>query len=121
MTVRSNGHESAVEGTVLHGNEPRLLALDNISVESPLEGNLVVLKNLDVPGVVGKIGAILGRNRINIANFSLGRERPSRGKGAKGPVEAVAVVQVDEKIPPTVLKQLARASAMRFVRAVKLG
>ena len=121
VTVRSNGHEAAVEGTVLHGNEPRLLALDNINVESPLEGNLVVLKNLDVPGVVGKIGAILGRNRINIANFSLGRERPSRGKGAKGPVEAVAVVQVDEKIPPAVLKQLARASAMRFVRAVKLG
>ena len=121
VTVRSNGHEAAVEGTVLHGNEPRLLALDNINVESPLEGNLVVLKNFDVPGVVGKIGAILGRNRINIANFSLGRERPSRGKGAKGPVEAVAVVQVDEKIPPAVLKQLARASAMRFVRAVKLG
>ena len=121
VTVRSNGHEAAVEGTVLHGNEPRLLALDNISVESPLEGNLVVLKNLDVPGVVGKIGTILGRHGINIANFSLGRERPSRGRSAKGPVEAVAVVQVDGKVPPAVVKQLGRASALRFVRVVELG
>ncbi|MBI1955962.1 MAG: phosphoglycerate dehydrogenase [Acidobacteria bacterium] len=121
VTLRSNEHEAAVEGTVLHGTEPRLLALDNINVESPLEGTLVVLKNLDVPGVVGKIGTILGRNQINIANFSLGRERPSRGRAAKGPVEAVAVVQVDGKVPPAVLQELGRVPAMRFVRAVKLG
>lgn len=121
VTVRSNGEESTVEGTVLHGSEPRLLALDGINVESPLEGNLVVLKNLDVPGVVGKIGMILGRHHINIANFSLGRERPGRGKGAKGPVEAVSVVQVDGKVPPAVVKQLERASALRFVRVVRLG
>ena len=121
VTVRSNDHEATVEGTVLHGNEPRLLGLDNINVESPLEGNLVVLKNLDVPGVVGKIGTILGRHGINIANFSLGRERPSRGRSAKGPVEAVAVVQVDGKVPPAVVKQLGRASALRFVRVVELG
>ena len=121
ITVRSNDHEATVEGTILHGNEPRLLALDNINVESPLEGTLVVLKNLDVPGVVGKIGTILGRNHINIANFSLGRERSGRGRGTKGPVGAVAVVQVDGKIPPAVVKQLERASALRFVRVVKLG
>jgi D-3-phosphoglycerate dehydrogenase len=120
VTVRSNGSEATVEGTVLHGSEPRLLALDGINVESPLDGNLVVLKNLDVPGVVGKIGTILGRHHINIANFSLGREG-GRGKAAKGPVEAVAVVQVDGKVPPEVVKQLGRASALRFVRIVKLS
>ncbi|MGH9783114.1 MAG: phosphoglycerate dehydrogenase [Terriglobia bacterium] len=121
VSVRSNGHEATVEGTILHGNEPRLLALDGINVESPLEGNLVVLKNLDVPGVVGKIGTILGRNHINIANFSLGRERSGRGRGTKGPVGAVAVVQVDGKVPSAVVKQLERASALRFVRVVQLG
>ncbi|MBI4458858.1 MAG: phosphoglycerate dehydrogenase [Acidobacteria bacterium] len=121
VTLRSNAHEAAVEGTLLHGTEPRLLALDNINIESPLEGNLVVLKNMDVPGVVGKIGTILGRNEINIANFSLGRERAPRGKGAKEPVEAIAVVQVDGKVPPAVLSELGQVQAMRFVRAIKLG
>ncbi|MBI4442565.1 MAG: phosphoglycerate dehydrogenase [Acidobacteria bacterium] len=121
VTLRSNGQESVVEGTVLHGTEPRLLTLDNINVECPLEGNLVVFKNLDVPGVVGKIGTILGRRGINIANFSLGRERPNRSKAAKPPVQAVAVVQVDNTVPEAVLKELGRVPASRFVRAVKLG
>ena len=120
VTVQSNGSEAKAEGTVLHGTEPRLLALDGIDIESPLEGNLVVFKNLDVPGVVGKIGTILGRHGVNIANFSLGRERPGRGRKAKGPVEAVAVVQVDGTVPPPVVKQLGRASALRFVRMVHL-
>ncbi len=120
VTARTNAHESSVEGTVLHGSEPRLLALDNINVESPLEGTLVVLKNLDVPGVVGKIGATLGRHRINIANFSLGRKRPARGKGKQKPVEAIAVVQVDGRVPPAVLRELEKVSAMRFVRLVEL-
>jgi len=121
VTVRSNGDESTAEGTVLHGAEPRLLALDGINIESPLEGTLVVLKNLDVPGVVGKIGTILGRHNLNIANFSLGRERSGRGKGARQPVEAVSVVQVDGKVSPAIVKQLGRASALRFVRVVHLN
>lgn len=118
VIVQTNGHESAAEGTALSGS-PRLTAWDKISVELPLEGNLVVLKNLDVPGVVGRIGTILGRRGINIANFSLGREH-ARRKGAKGPLEALAVVHVDEKVPEPVLKELGRIPAMTFVRAVSL-
>ncbi len=119
VVLKSNGEDSSVEGTVRHGREPRLVALDGISVESPLEGNLVVYKNLDVPGVIGKIGTILGRRAINIANFSLGRERTA--KGSKKAMQALAVVQVDEKVPEKVLKEIGRIPAMTFVRAVKLG
>ena len=119
VTLKTNEHESAAEGTVLLGGQPRLLALDNINVELPLEGHLVVLKNLDVPGVVGRIGTILGRRGINIANFTLGREHLRR-KGAKAPAEALAVVHVDGKVPESVLKELGRIPAMRFVRAVQL-
>jgi D-3-phosphoglycerate dehydrogenase len=120
VAVKSNEHESSVEGTVLLGSEPRVLALDNINVECPLEGHLVVMKNKDVPGVVGMIGTILGKRGINIANFSLGRERRPAGKSAKEPVEAVAVVQIDSALPPAVLKELAKIPASTFVRAVAL-
>jgi hypothetical protein len=71
--------------------------------------------------VVGKVGTILGRNHINIASFSLGRERAGRSKAAKAPVQAVAVVQVDEKVPAAVLKELGRIPANTFVRTVALG
>ena len=118
----SNGNESMAEGTVLHGTRPRLLVLDHIDVECPLEGNLVVLKNLDVPGVVGRIGSILGRRKINIANFSLGRRHPGRAKGARAsqrPAEALAVVHVDQKVPERILKELGQIPAMTSVRVVE--
>ena len=84
---------SRATGTVIHGEQPRLLEFDGIDIETPLEGNLLVCRNLDVPGVIGKIGTILGEQGVNIANFALGRERA----GAK-PVKALAVVQVDAPV-----------------------
>jgi D-3-phosphoglycerate dehydrogenase len=121
VALKSNDHESSAEGAVLHGSEPRLLAFDNINVECPLDGTLVVLKNWDVPGVIGRIGTLLGKREINIANFSLGRERRPRGKSASERVSAVCVVQVDGKVPPAVIKELSKIPANTFARTVELG
>ncbi|HWP84174.1 MAG TPA: phosphoglycerate dehydrogenase [Terriglobia bacterium] len=121
VAVKSDGQEASAEGTILHGAEPRLLAFDGINVECPLEGVLIVLKNWDVPGVIGKVGTLLGRRNINIANFSLGRERRPRGKAATEPVGAVCVVQVDGTVPPAVIKELSRIPANTFARLVVLN
>jgi D-3-phosphoglycerate dehydrogenase / 2-oxoglutarate reductase len=107
--------ESRASATVIHGEQPRLLAFDSIDVEAPLAGSLVVCRNLDVPGVIGKIGTILGQQGVNIANFALGRERA----GAK-PVKALAVVQVDEPAKPTVLDALKSIEALLEAKAVSL-
>ena len=120
VTLKSNDHESSAEGTVLHGSDPRLLAFDGINVECPLEGNLIVLKNWDVPGVIGRVGMILAKREVNIANFSLGRERQPRGKN-KDQVGAVCVVQVDGKVPPEAIKDLRKIPANTFARPVELG
>ena len=47
---------------MLHGNQPRLLTYDGIDIEAPLHGTLVTIRNHDVPGVVGRIGTILGEH-----------------------------------------------------------
>jgi len=107
--------ESRASATVIHGEQPRLLAFDGIDVEAPLEGALVVCRNLDVPGVIGRIGTILGQQGVNIANFALGRERA----GAK-PVKALAVVQVDEPVSESVLEALKVIEALLEARLVKL-
>jgi D-3-phosphoglycerate dehydrogenase len=101
--------------TVLHGEQPRLLEFDGIDIEAPLEGNLLVCRNLDVPGVIGKIGTILGEHGVNIANFALGRERT----GPK-PVKALAVVQVDAPVSDTVLEALGKIEALLEARLVML-
>jgi len=107
-----SSHASA---TVIHDQQPRLLEYDGIDIEAPLEGNLLVCRNLDVPGVIGRIGSILGEQGVNIANFALGRDR----SGAK-PVKALAVVQVDAPVSDAVLDALRTIEALLEVRLVKL-
>ncbi len=108
--------ESRASATVIHGEQPRLLAFDGIDVEAPLEGTLVVCRNLDVPGVIGRIGTILGQQGVNIANFALGRER-----GGAKPVKALAVVQVDEPVSESALEALKVIDALLEAKLVKLN
>jgi D-3-phosphoglycerate dehydrogenase len=110
--------DSRASATVIHGEQPRLLAFDGIDVEAPLEGSLVVCRNLDVPGVIGRIGTILGQQGVNIANFALGRERGAAGPGK--PVKALAVVQVDEPVAESALEALKVIEALLEARLVKL-
>jgi D-3-phosphoglycerate dehydrogenase / 2-oxoglutarate reductase len=115
IELHSSAGKSDASATVLHGEQPRLLSFDGIDVEAPLEGNLLVCRNLDVPGVIGKIGTILGEHGVNIANFALGRDR----SGEK-PVKALAVVQIDAPVPDTVLEALHTIEALLEVKPVQI-
>ncbi len=108
---------TAVEGAVFLG-KPRLTQVDGIFCEVGLSGCLIFMKNQDVPGVIGHVGTVLGRNAINIANFSLGRRDAAASRCE--PLEAVAVVSTDELVPESVLAQLRENPAVRFARSVQL-
>jgi D-3-phosphoglycerate dehydrogenase len=115
IQLHSAAGQSQASATVIRDRQPRLLAFDGIDIETPLEGYLLVCRNLDVPGVIGKIGTILGEHGVNIANFALGRERT----GPK-PVKALAVVQVDAPVSDKVLEALATIEALIEAKLVKL-
>ena len=107
--------------TVIHGNSPRLLSYDGIDIEAELAGTLVIIRNQDVPGVIGHIGTILGEVRLNIANFALGRSRG--GRVPEG--HALAVVQLDvapgdESALAAAIAQLKKVDAITSVRVVEL-
>ena len=115
IKLHSAAGESNASATVIRGEQPRLLVFEGIDIETPLEGNLLVCRNLDVPGVIGKIGTILGEHGVNIANFALGRER-----GGVMPVKALALVQVDAPVSDTVLEALGTIEALLEARLVTL-
>ena len=115
LETEAGGHEAV--GAVFPDGSARLLSVDGIYVEAPLSGEVLFIKNEDVPGVIGKLGGILGDNGVNIADFSLGRRDNEAGEG---PAEAVAVVRVDQPIPPAAISALEQMEAMRFARVVKL-
>jgi D-3-phosphoglycerate dehydrogenase / 2-oxoglutarate reductase len=83
--ITSDGERGA-EGTVFEPDSPRLTSVDDVEVEAPLEGTLIVINNEDQPGVIGDVGTVLGRHGLNIANFALGRGRHG----------AIGVVNIDE-------------------------
>jgi D-3-phosphoglycerate dehydrogenase len=139
LVLHSSDGDTSASATVLHGSSPRLLSYDGIDIEAPLNGTLVAIRNHDVPGVIGRIGTILGEHSLNIANFALGRAStdPARaaassagtatgsGRSQRVPQgQALAVVQID--VPSAsaasgAVDALRKVEAIASVRLVQLG
>jgi len=78
--------------------EGRITEIDGFYLEARPEGHLLVMRNHDVPGVIGKVGTILGAGGVNISRFHLGR----RERGG----EAMAVIEVDAPLTRETLQSL---------------
>ena len=121
LVLHSSEGDASASATVLHGNSPRLLTYDGIDIEAPLNGTLVAIRNHDVPGVIGRIGTILGEHALNIANFALGRSVRSQ-RVPQG--QALAVVQIDvptASAATAAVEALRKVEAIASVRLVELG
>jgi D-3-phosphoglycerate dehydrogenase len=118
ILLKTATEEHLVKGAVLHQQAPRLLHVDGIDVEAPLERDLIYMRNRDVPGVIGKVGTILGKHRINIADFSLGRRLADGAPNQ--PRQAIAVVHVDGRVPEAVLAELKKVPAIEQAKAIRL-
>jgi D-3-phosphoglycerate dehydrogenase / 2-oxoglutarate reductase len=118
LSIHTQAGDVTASGTVLHGSSARLLSLNGIDIEAPLEGTVLTIRNQDVPGVIGRVGTILGDHKINIANFALGRAN----QGHHVPHgTALAVVQVDGEVTEAVLKALRGVEAITEVHEASLG
>jgi D-3-phosphoglycerate dehydrogenase len=102
----------AVAGAVFHRREPRFVRIDDYPFEAVPQGWMLVFSNLDVPGVVGRIGTICGRNNINIAGMQLGRER----RGGR----AISVLNLDDPIPDAVLNEIRAMPDIVLAKLVRL-
>ena len=108
----SDGFVREVAGTSIE-SEGRLVRLDSFRVDVPLtSGYLLFVHHTDRPGVVGRIGTILGNDDVNISAMQVGRLQP-RG-------DAMMVLAVDETIPPRVLDRVLTTDPIRDGRLVRL-
>ena len=90
----------------------RIMGLYDIDIEAPLRGVIIFIRNQDVPGVIGRVGTILGDRKINIATFTLGRDSQSQ--------QAIGLVNVDNDVPNEVLQEIRAIPAVRTVHLVKV-
>ncbi|MFN3598786.1 MAG: phosphoglycerate dehydrogenase [Aquificaceae bacterium] len=110
VVARGDGTEKVIAGSLLEGHIPKIFQIDSYRVDVEPEGIMLVFENRDVPGVIGRIGTILGNAGVNIAGFRLGREK-------KGGI-ALGILNLDDPVPEDVLEELRRLPYIIFVKQV---
>jgi D-3-phosphoglycerate dehydrogenase / 2-oxoglutarate reductase len=114
VAIADGGRDFTLEGTVGQDGSPRIVSLDGIGLEAPLEGTLLLSRNIDVPGVIGRIGTALGRLGVNIATFALGRRSPGGGG------EALALVGLDGDVGAGIVQEIRSLPSVTDARLVHL-
>jgi len=89
---------NTVGGTVFADLKGRVVSIDQFLVDMVAEGTFLFFTNQDRPGVIGKVGTLLGENRINVAGFYLGRESYQGS--------ALGVVALDSRLPEVVMEEI---------------
>ena len=112
ISARTNREERKIAGTLLNGYGARIVEIDQYPVDLAPEGNLLLVSHTDKPGMIGRLGTLLGNNDINIATMQVGRKIIG---GA-----AIMVLTVDKPVPKDVLEELARLPEMNSVKEIRL-
>ncbi len=104
-----DGQSHRVLGTVYADGLPRVLRIDNYSMDMIPEGNMVLIVNQDQPGVIGTVGSSFGDAQVNIADMVI-----SRDYGQDGKATALMVIKTDSQPPESLINRLkARPNILR--------
>ena len=98
LTVTTEQQTRSIAGTLSHGDSPRLVEINGISMDAQLGPNMVYITNEDKPGLIGNLGSALGEAGINIATFNLGRANVGG--------DAIALIETDGPVSDQVADQV---------------
>ena len=108
VTVVTDKRERSIAGTVFSDGKPRFIQIKGINIDAEIGAHMLYTTNEDVPGIIGLLGNTMGKNNVNIANFTLGRS------DAGG--EAIALLYVDGAVSQKVLDALESTGMFRQVK-----
>jgi len=104
--------ELTVQGTLFGRREPRIVRVNRFDVEAVPSGHLIALHNEDVPGVVGRVGTLLGDAGVNIGRIHLSRDTEGR--------EAFSLINIDSAPAVSVLEGLHQLRGVLGVKHIVL-
>ena len=113
-SVVTDNRTLKVAGTMFGHEYLRMVQLDNFQMEAYLDGCLLIYRHRDVPGLIGFIGSICGKNNLNIAHMSLGRTQKEPGG------DSIAVINLDAKPSEEVLEEIRNHDEVTGVDIVEL-
>ncbi|MCG2711333.1 MAG: phosphoglycerate dehydrogenase [Candidatus Omnitrophica bacterium] len=112
VEVQTNKGKSLVCGTLFTKNKQRIIRINEFYIDTIPQGNILITRSLDSPGLVGRIGTILGENNINIAAMNFSRKGPGE--------ESMVVLNVDDEISEEVLEQIRQCKNVLDAKVIKL-
>lgn len=104
MKVISDKGTGSISGTVIGKEDARITAIDEYNIDLTPSGFVLITFHRDMPGIVGKVGTLLGKNDINIAYMQVGR------KSFRG--EALMALGVDEDLPDEIMDEIRKTEDM---------
>ena len=113
IEVEAQNATIKIVGTITEEGRQHVVRMNDYWIDFVPHGQLLIFQNHDRPGVIGRIGKLLGDVEVNIANFSLGR------KDASG--LALAVMEVDGNLSDELISQIEQGSDMIWATSVKFN
>ncbi len=98
LTVKTERRTRSIAGTCFSDGKPRFIQIKGINLDAEVGQHMLYTTNADVPGIIGLLGTVCGKNGVNIANFQLGRDHPGGN--------AIALLYLDAPVPEKVLAEL---------------
>ncbi|MBF2035277.1 MAG: phosphoglycerate dehydrogenase [Leptolyngbyaceae cyanobacterium T60_A2020_046] len=112
LSARGSLGEHSVTGVLLGGSEIRITDIDEFPINVPPTRNMLFTLHRDMPGIIGKIGSLLGSFNVNIASMQVGR------KIVRG--DAVMVLSIDDPLPEGILSEITKVPGIRDAYTVSL-
>ncbi|MFC0186764.1 phosphoglycerate dehydrogenase [Fictibacillus aquaticus] len=113
LRVHNQGETAVIGATVLNGYGARIVKLNHYHIDIRPESHLLFIKHNDVPGMIGKVGSLLGSHDINIGTMQVGRT----DKGG----EAIMVLSLDKKLGNEVIAELEQVGGLNEAQLLELG
>ncbi len=111
LTVKTDVLERSIAGTVFSDGKPRIIQIKGINMEAGFAPNMLYVTNQDKPGFIGRLGTLLGNEKVNIANFNLGR--------AAAGEDAISLIEIDEPITDAVLNKVRKLEGVVQARRLR--
>ena len=112
VTVTGGKGTHSATGVPGRNGEPRLVALDGYEIDAVLEGSVIMMRNLDRPGVIGHVGTLLGNRGINVSRMQLGLDEKTG--------QALALYNVDSAVADDALDELRKIENVSSVHNLRL-
>jgi len=112
VDIDSRDFPVSVSGSLFGDREPHIVRIQGFRMDVRPTGSILLYRNIDKPGMLARVGAILAEEGINIAALALGRQEPG--------TEALTAISVDESIPERVLDLISALEGVSSVRPIRL-